>query len=55
MSFFCIGAPIGAYFAGDLSNALGRRRLILLNSFVFIVAGLAMALSVDIWMLIAAR
>src|SRR5436309_8331201 len=50
-----LGAMIGAAFAGRLSDALGRRRLIIIAAVVFIVGSLLAALAPSVAVLIAAR
>lgn len=50
-----LGAMIGAAVAGRLSDALGRRRLIIAAAVVFTGGALLAALAPTVWVLIAAR
>jgi SP family facilitated glucose transporter-like MFS transporter 3 len=55
VSIFAVGGPIGSLTAGKLSNALGRKKALLIDSFLFIIAGALMAFSFNIYMLIVGR
>uniref|UniRef100_A0AAV1VIS7 Hexose transporter 1 n=1 Tax=Peronospora matthiolae TaxID=2874970 RepID=A0AAV1VIS7_9STRA len=55
VSIFAIGGPIGSLTAGQVSAALGRKKALLVDSFLFIIAGAMMALSVNIYALILGR
>lgn len=55
VSIFAIGGPIGSLAAGGLSNKYGRKKALLLDSGLFILAGLIMAFSTTIYALIAGR
>jgi SP family facilitated glucose transporter-like MFS transporter 3 len=55
VSIFSIGGPIGSLTAGKLSNSLGRKKALLIDSFLFIIAGALMAFAYNIYMLIAGR
>ncbi|HET8976564.1 MAG TPA: sugar porter family MFS transporter [Solirubrobacteraceae bacterium] len=50
-----LGAMIGAALAGRLSDALGRRRLIIAAAVVFTGGAILAALAPSVWVLIAAR
>jgi hypothetical protein len=52
---FAIGGPGGAVLGGWLANRLGRRRAILIDSWLFFVGGLFMTLAPNVWCLIPAR
>lgn len=55
VSIFAVGGPIGSITAGKLCNAVGRKKALLLDSLLFIVAGVIMALALNIYMLIVGR
>ncbi|KAI9916171.1 hypothetical protein PsorP6_016729 [Peronosclerospora sorghi] len=55
VSIFAVGGPIGSLTAGQVSTVLGRKKALLVDSFLFIIAGVIMALSVDIYALILGR
>ncbi|CAH0479962.1 unnamed protein product [Peronospora belbahrii] len=55
VSIFAIGGPIGSLTAGHVSTVLGRKKALLVDSFLFIIAGVFMALSVNIYALILGR
>ncbi|KAK1940189.1 Solute carrier family 2 [Phytophthora citrophthora] len=55
VSIFAVGGPIGSLTAGQVSTALGRKKALLVDSFLFIIAGAIMALSVNIYALILGR
>lgn len=55
VSIFAVGGPIGSLTAGRLSTVLGRKKALLIDSFLFIIAGVLMAFSVNIYMLIVGR
>ncbi|CAI5708772.1 hypothetical protein KXD40_004853 [Peronospora effusa] len=55
VSIFAIGGPIGSLTAGQMSSALGRKKALLVDSFLFIIAGVIMAFSVNIYALIFGR
>ncbi|CAI5734278.1 unnamed protein product [Hyaloperonospora brassicae] len=55
VSIFAIGGPIGSLTAGHMSTALGRKKALLVDSFLFIIAGAIMALAVNIYALILGR
>lgn len=55
LAAFMVGMAGGQLFWGPVSDRLGRYRPLLLAMALFIVAGAVAALSVNIWMLVAAR
>ncbi|KAJ0402795.1 hypothetical protein ATCC90586_004892 [Pythium insidiosum] len=55
VSIFAVGGPIGSLTAGRLSTQLGRKKALLVDSFLFIIAGAIMALAPNIYVLIAGR
>ena len=55
VSIFAIGGPIGSLTAGKLGAALGRKKALIVDSVLFIVAGLVMALATNMYMLIVGR
>lgn len=55
VSVFAVGGPIGSLVAGRVTNALGRKKALLLDSFLFIFAGAMMGFSVDMYSLIFGR
>lgn len=50
-----VGAAVGAFASGRLSDRIGRRPVILLTAAVFVVGVLGAALSPELWVLIAMR
>mmetsp|Transcript_36100 Transcript_36100/g.71861 ORF Transcript_36100/g.71861 Transcript_36100/m.71861 type:complete len:603 (-) Transcript_36100:15-1823(-) len=55
VSAFAIGGPFGAIAGGYLANVHGRKRALLLTSWVFICGGLLMGLALNVYWLIPAR
>lgn len=55
VSIFAIGGPIGSLTAGKMSNAIGRKKSLLISSLMFIVAGALMVFAANIYMLITGR
>ncbi|TMW61348.1 hypothetical protein Poli38472_012539 [Pythium oligandrum] len=55
VSIFAVGGPIGSLTAGGLSTRLGRKKALLVDSFLYIIAGLLMAFAPNIYVLIAGR
>lgn len=55
VSIFAVGGPIGSLTAGKMSNAIGRKKSLLVSSLLFIVAGALMAFAASIYMLIVGR
>ena len=45
VSIFAIGAPFGAILAGRLADAIGRKKTLLLNAVLQLVAGVIMAMA----------
>ena len=50
-----VGAAVGAFASGRLSDRIGRRPVILLTAAVFVVGVLGAAFSPELWVLIAMR
>src|SRR5271167_4270384 len=50
-----VGAAVGAFASGRLSDRIGRRPVILLTATVFVVGVLGAAFSPELWVLIAMR
>ncbi|BCJ58039.1 multidrug effflux MFS transporter [Micromonospora endophytica] len=50
-----VGLAVGQLLAGPMSDALGRRRPLIVGLAVYTIAGLLCALSTDVWVLIALR
>lgn len=50
-----VGLAIGQLLAGPLSDALGRRRPLIVGLVLYTVAGLLCALATDVWVLVALR
>jgi sugar porter (SP) family MFS transporter len=50
-----VGAAVGAFGSGRLSDTIGRRRVILLTACIFVVGVLGAALSPTLWFLIVTR
>ncbi|KAE9013916.1 hypothetical protein PR003_g14897 [Phytophthora rubi] len=55
VSIFAVGGPIGSLTAGQVSSVLGRKKALLVDSFLFIIAGAIMALAVNVYALILGR
>ncbi|RLN87209.1 hypothetical protein BBJ28_00006564 [Nothophytophthora sp. Chile5] len=55
VSIFAVGGPIGSLTAGQVSSVLGRKKALLVDSFLFIIAGAIMAFAVNIYALILGR
>ncbi|KAG9404399.1 hypothetical protein AC1031_004604 [Aphanomyces cochlioides] len=55
VSIFAVGGPIGSLFAGQLSQTYGRKRALIIDSFLFILAGALMAFANNIYWLMAGR
>lgn len=55
VSAFPVGGPIGSLIAGKLSTVYGRKNTLLVDAGLFIVAGLIMAFSWNVYMLIFGR
>jgi MFS transporter, SP family, solute carrier family 2 (facilitated glucose transporter), member 3 len=55
VSIFAVGGPIGSLTAGRMSTALGRKKALIVDSFLFVLAGAIMAFAANIYMLIAGR
>ena len=55
VSIILIGALIGASSAGSLSDKIGRRPVILLSDAFFIIGGLFLLLSDELWLLFVGR
>jgi MFS family permease len=45
VSIFAIGAPFGAILGGRLADAIGRKKTLLLNAVLQLVAGVIMAMA----------
>lgn len=52
---FFVGMAVGQLLSGPLSDALGRKKLLIAGATVALVASVAVAVSGSIWVLIAAR
>ena len=50
-----VGAVLGAAVGGRLADRLGRRRLIFITAFVFLVGAVGMGLAPGVWWLISFR
>lgn len=55
VSSFAIGGPIGSILAGRISTHLGRKRALIIDAALFIIAGFIMMFAVHIYMLILGR
>merc|ERR1719197_59579 len=55
VSAFAIGGPFGAFVGGTLANTSGRRGAMLINTWIFFIGGLIMALAPNIYFIIPAR
>ncbi|CAM9247288.1 unnamed protein product [Chrysoparadoxa australica] len=55
VSAFAIGGPFGAYLAGKVSNAKGRRAAINQNAWIFLIGGLMLSFAPSMNWLIPAR
>ena len=55
VSSFAIGAPLGCVFGGIFANVHGRRRALIVDTWIFLVGGAMMACAPTILWLVAAR
>jgi MFS transporter, SP family, solute carrier family 2 (facilitated glucose transporter), member 3 len=55
VSAFAVGGPIGAVMGGFLSNRYGRKTVMLLTAWLFLLGGLLMAAAPGIYWLVPAR
>ncbi|RHY57937.1 hypothetical protein DYB34_000213 [Aphanomyces astaci] len=55
VSIFAIGGPIGSLVAGQISQTYGRKKALIFDSFLFILAGGLMAFANNIYWLMAGR
>lgn len=55
VSSVLIGAFIGAAFSGRLADLIGRKRLLIIDSIIFIIGSLICTFALTIWTLIFAR
>ncbi|KAH9116934.1 hypothetical protein AeMF1_009141 [Aphanomyces euteiches] len=55
VSIFAVGGPFGSLVAGQLSQTYGRKKALIIDSFLFILAGALMAFANNIYWLMAGR
>eukprot|EP00457_Paulinella_chromatophora_P003184 gb/GEZN01003190.1/.p1 GENE.gb/GEZN01003190.1/~~gb/GEZN01003190.1/.p1 ORF type:complete len:591 (+),score=74.97 gb/GEZN01003190.1/:181-1773(+) len=55
VSSFCIGGLMGSYFAGPISDSVGRKTFLTLNNGFFILAALLQGFAFDFYMLAIGR
>ena len=55
VSSFAIGAPLGCVFGGIFANVQGRRRALIVDTWIFLIGGAMMACAPTILWLVAAR
>ncbi|KAI9921253.1 hypothetical protein PsorP6_001824 [Peronosclerospora sorghi] len=55
VSSFAVGGPVGSILGGHVGATLGRKPTICANACLFVLAGLVMALAVNLYMLLLGR
>eukprot|EP00592_Proboscia_alata_P003378 CAMPEP_0194366980 /NCGR_PEP_ID=MMETSP0174-20130528/15108_1 /TAXON_ID=216777 /ORGANISM="Proboscia alata, Strain PI-D3" /LENGTH=653 /DNA_ID=CAMNT_0039142523 /DNA_START=90 /DNA_END=2051 /DNA_ORIENTATION=+ len=55
VSAFAVGAPFGAGLGGNLADSLGRRRALLLETWLFLLGGLIQTCALDMYSIIVGR